>query len=221
MHAHTRDGDRPAADRRTWRSLPGMLQTRPIRYPWPGRGLVAAALRFRMFCPAVRDLPPAGLSIRVSSAAGRACYAPASLSLVLRRGREQAADDLVEAGLDAPPVMAVVVEEGEHCSVQPVEEESHQHVGVCGRGRTGDLGPCRPGPTPAEPPRGSATVTIAQGKGNPEGNRRRTGTGQRPKGPNRRTPDEGKPEDGGRRGRTRRANGKPEESPQGRPEDVR
>ena len=90
-----------------------------------------------------------------------------------------------------------------------------------GRGITGDLGPCRPGPTPAEPPRGSATVKIAQGKGNPEGNRRGTGTGQRPKGPNRRTPDEGKPEEGGRRGRTRRANGKPEESPPGEPEDVR
>ncbi len=84
-----------------------------------------------------------------------------------------------------------------------------------GRGRTGDLCPCRPGPTPAEPPRGSANVKIAQGKGNPEGNRTGTGTGQRPKGTNRRTPDEGKPEEGGRRGGTRRANGKPEESPQG------
>ena len=50
-----------------------------------------------------------------------------------------------------------------------------------GRGITGDLGPCRPGPTPAEPPHGSATVKIAQGKGIPEGNRRGTGTGQRPK----------------------------------------
>jgi hypothetical protein len=40
------------------------------------------------------------------------------------------------------------------------------------RGRTADLGPCRPGPTPAGPPRGSANVKIAQGKGNPEGNRR-------------------------------------------------
>ena len=64
-------------------------------------------------------------------------------------------------------------------------------------------------------------MKIAQGKGNPEGNRRGTGTGQRPKGTNRRTPDEGKPEDGGRRGRTRRANGKPEESPPGTPEAVR
>ncbi len=89
------------------------------------------------------------------------------------------------------------------------------------RGRAGDLGPGRPGPTPAEPPRGSASVKVAQGKGNPEGNRRGTGTGQRPKGTNRRTPDEGKPEKGGRRGRTRRATGKPEESPQGKPEDVR
>jgi hypothetical protein len=82
-----------------------------------------------------------------------------------------------------------------------------------GRGRTDDLGPCRPGPTPAEPLRGGASVEIAQGKGNPEGNRRRTGTGQRPKGTNRRTPDQGEPREGGRRGRTRRANGKPEESP--------
>jgi len=69
-----------------------------------------------------------------------------------------------------------------------------------GPGRTGDLGPCRPGPTPAEPPGGSATVKIAQGtqgKGNPEGNRRGTGPGPRPKGPNRTTPDDGKPEEGG------------------------
>lgn len=68
-----------------------------------------------------------------------------------------------------------------------------------GGGRAGDLGPCRLGPTPAEPPRGSANVKIAQGKGNPEGNRGGTGTGQWPKGTNRRTPDEGKPEEGGRR----------------------
>jgi hypothetical protein len=107
-----------------------MIQTRPIRYPWPGRGLVAAALRFRMFCPAVRDLPPAGLSIRVSSAAGRACYAPASLSLVLRRGREQAADDLVEAGLDAPPVMAVVVEEGG--SIVPCSPSRRNRISTSG-----------------------------------------------------------------------------------------
>ena len=84
-----------------------------------------------------------------------------------------------------------------------------------GRGRTGDLGPCRPGPTPAEPPRGSANVKIAQGKGNPEGNRGGTGNGQRPKETNRRTPDEGKPEEGGRRGGTRRATGKPEEARRG------
>jgi hypothetical protein len=38
-----------------------------------------------------------------------------------------------------------------------------------GRGRTDDLGPCRPGPTPAESLRGGASVEIAQGKGNPEG----------------------------------------------------
>jgi hypothetical protein len=84
-----------------------------------------------------------------------------------------------------------------------------------GGGITGDLGPCRPGPAPAELPRGSATVKIALGKGTPQGNRRGTGTGPRPKGTNRRTPNEGKPEDGGGRGRTRRANGKPEESPPG------
>jgi energy-coupling factor transporter ATP-binding protein EcfA2 len=82
-----------------------------------------------------------------------------------------------------------------------------------GRGRTGDLGPCRPGPMPAEPSRGSVNVRIAQGKGSPEGNRRRTGTGQRPKGTNRRTPDEGKPEEGGRRGKNpagkRETGGKP------------
>ena len=90
-----------------------------------------------------------------------------------------------------------------------------------GRGRTGDLGPCRPGPTPAEPPRGSANVKIAQGKGTRRDTEGEPEPGQRPKGTNRRTPDEGKPEEGGRRGRTRRANGKPEESPQGEPEDVR
>ncbi len=84
-----------------------------------------------------------------------------------------------------------------------------------GRGITGDLGPCRPGPTPADLPRGSATVKIAQGKGTPEGSRRGTGTGPRPKGPNRGTLDEGKPEEGGGRGRTRRANGKPGGKPAG------
>jgi hypothetical protein len=69
-----------------------------------------------------------------------------------------------------------------------------------GRGITGDLGPRRRGPTPAEPPRSSATVKIAQGKGTQQGNRQGTGTGQWPKGPNRRTPDRGKPEEGGGRG---------------------
>ena len=84
-----------------------------------------------------------------------------------------------------------------------------------GRGRTGYLGPCRPGPTPAEPPHGSANVKIAQGKGTRRETEGEPEPEQRPKGTNRRTPDEGKPEEGGRRGGTRRANGKPEESPQG------
>ena len=84
-----------------------------------------------------------------------------------------------------------------------------------GRGRTGYLGPCRPGPTPAEPPHGSANVKIAQGKGTRRETEGEPEPGQRPKGTNRRTPDEGKPEEGGRRGGTRRANGKPEESPRG------
>jgi len=53
---------------------------------------------------------------------------------------------------------------------------------------TGDLGPGRTGPTPAEPPGGSATVKVAQGEGNPEGNRRGT-----------------KPDSNGRRGRTENA----------------
>jgi hypothetical protein len=75
------------------------------------------------------------------------------------------------------------------------------------RGGTGDLGPCRPGPTPAEPSRGSANVKTARGKGNRKGNRRGSGTGRRPRETNRRPPDEGKPEEGRRRGRTRRANG--------------
>ena len=90
-----------------------------------------------------------------------------------------------------------------------------------GRGRTDDLGPCRPGPTPAEPLRGGASVEIAQGKGNPEGNRRRTGTGQRPKGTNRRTPDQGNhgkagegEEPGGQTGSRRKAR-------RGKPEDAR
>jgi len=80
------------------------------------------------------------------------------------------------------------------------------------RGRTDDLGPCRPGPAPAAPPRRGARVEIAQGKGNPEGNRRRTGTGQRPKGTNRRTPDEGEPakaDEGKNPAGKREAGGKP------------
>src|SRR5271169_283276 len=82
---------------------------------------------------------------------------------------------------------------------------------------TGDLGPGRTGPTPAEPPGGSANVKVAQGEGNPEGNR----TGQRrPKARNLRTPGEGKPEEGGRRGRARvgkrETGGKPTEGTGGR-----
>ena len=90
-----------------------------------------------------------------------------------------------------------------------------------GGGRTGDLGPCRPGPTPAEPRRGSAIVKIAQGKGTRRDTEGEPEPGNGRRGQNRRTPDDGKPEEGGRRGRTRRANGKPEESPRGEPEDVR
>ena len=67
------------------------------------------------------------------------------------------------------------------------------------RGGTGDLGPCRPGPTPAESPRGSANLSVARRRepgGKPKGNRNRAVTAE---GNNRRTPGEGKPEDGGRR----------------------
>ena len=100
-----------------------------------------------------------------------------------------------------------------------------------GRGRAGDLGPCRPGPTPAEPPRGSANVKIAQGKGNPEGNRGGTGTGQWPKGTNRRTPDEGnqrKADEGeepggqpGNRRKARRGNRRPCDEAPDRPVRAR
>jgi hypothetical protein len=102
--------------------------------------------------------------------------------------------------------------------------------GEPGRGSTGDLGPCRPGPRPAEPPRGSASVKAAQVKGNPEGNRREPapGNGRRERTGERRTKGNqrkhaGRRETTGRRakGRTRRANGKPEESPPGTPEAVR
>jgi hypothetical protein len=82
-----------------------------------------------------------------------------------------------------------------------------------GRGRTGDLGPCRPGPTPVEPPRGSANVKVAQGKGTRRDTEGEPEPGQRPKGTNRRTPDEGKPGEGGRRGKNpagkRETGGKP------------
>ena len=90
------------------------------------------------------------------------------------------------------------------------------------RAGTGDVGPGRTGPTPAEPPGGSANVKVAQGEGNPEGNRRgtepdsdgrRDRTGERRTKGNRRTAGEGE-EPGW-------ANGKPEESPDGNPEAVR
>src|SRR6516164_3698149 len=62
---------------------------------------------------------------------------------------------------------------------------------------TGDLGPGRTGPTPAEPPGGSANVKVAQGEGNPEGirrepNRKATAEGTEPEHAERR-------ETGGRR----------------------
>jgi hypothetical protein len=83
-----------------------------------------------------------------------------------------------------------------------------------GCGITGDLGPCRPGPTPAEPPRGSATVKIAQGNGTPEGNRgepdpghgRRDRTGERRTKGNQRKAGEGK-ELGGQTGNRRKPAG--------------
>src|SRR5579859_6371584 len=84
-----------------------------------------------------------------------------------------------------------------------------------GRGETGDLGPCRPGPTPAESPRGSANMSVARRRepgGKPKGNRN-PGNGRRRRTGERRTT--GNQRKAGERGRTRRANGKPEESPQG------
>jgi hypothetical protein len=70
-----------------------------------------------------------------------------------------------------------------------------------GRGLAGDLGPCRPGPMPAEPPGGSATVRVAQGEGEPGG---------KPKGNRNRATAEGtEPENAGRREtRGRRRKGK-------------
>src|SRR6266571_3783860 len=62
---------------------------------------------------------------------------------------------------------------------------------------TGDLGPGRTGPTPAEPPGGSANVKVAQGEGNPEGNRR----GTEPDSDGRRT----EPENAGQTGNRRKA----------------
>jgi hypothetical protein len=81
-----------------------------------------------------------------------------------------------------------------------------------GRGITGDLGPCRPVATPAEPPRGSVTVKIVQGKGirretdgEPEpGNGRRDRTGERRTKGNQRKADDGE-EPGGQTGNRRKA----------------
>jgi len=69
---------------------------------------------------------------------------------------------------------------------------------------------------------GRASVEIAEKEretgGKPKGN----GTGQRrPKGRNRRTPDEGKPEEGGRRGRTQLGKRETGGKPGREPEDVR
>jgi hypothetical protein len=75
--------------------------------------------------------------------------------------------------------------------------------------------------TPAESPGRQRYRGGCSGDREPGGTPTGTGTGQRPKGANWRTSDEGKPEDGGRRRRTRRANGKPEASPPGTPEAVR
>jgi hypothetical protein len=90
-----------------------------------------------------------------------------------------------------------------------------------GRPGTGDLSPCRTGPTPAEPPRRGASVGLAQGEGNPEGNRRgtepdsdgrREGTrGRRPKGNQRKAAEGEEPE-----GRRRETGGKPEGETGGR-----
>ncbi len=90
-----------------------------------------------------------------------------------------------------------------------------------GRPGTGDLSPCRTGPTPAEPPRGSASGLLKgkETRRETEGERNRTVTaeGKEPE-------DAGRRETRGRRtkGKNRRADdGKPEESLKGRPEDVR
>jgi len=89
-------------------------------------------------------------------------------------------------------------------------------------GSTGDPGPCPRDQAPAASSRRRAAVEPAQvmepggkidGKPAPGNSRRARTADRRTKGNQRRTPDAGKPEDGGRRGQTRRANGKPEESP--------
>ncbi len=81
-----------------------------------------------------------------------------------------------------------------------------------GRGGTGDLGPCRPGPTPAESPRGSANMSVARRRepgGKPKGNRnpgngRRRRTGERRTTGNQRKAGEGE-EPGGQTGNRRKA----------------
>ena len=83
------------------------------------------------------------------------------------------------------------------CSAGRITARSRRGVGG---GRTGDLWPLPPGTNacgtaPRQRYRGACSR-----EGSLEGLRRGTGTGQRPKGTNRRTPDEGKPAEGGRRG---------------------
>ena len=93
----------------------------------------------------------------------------------IRRSRPLVTGDSVAASHRARPLPI--------CSVGRITARSRRGVG----GRTGDLGPCRPGPTPEEPPLGSAIVKIAQGRGTrrdtegePEpGNGRRGQTGER------------------------------------------
>jgi len=77
---------------------------------------------------------------------------------------------------------------------------------------TGDLGPCRPGPTPAESPLGSASMSVARRRepgGKPKGNRnpsngRRRRTGERRTTGNQRKAGEGE-EPGGQTGNRRKA----------------
>jgi len=83
------------------------------------------------------------------------------------------------------------------------------------RARTGDLGPGRTGPTPAEQPGRSASVKVAQGKGTwreTDGELDRTAAdeGAEPENAGR-----GKPRKADEGDEPGRANGKPEESPDG------